>query len=45
MKLDKAVFYMLIWAVGEIPKPRQQKGRYFKMSIRRVAMNSPAVSV
>lgn len=45
MKLDKAVFYVLIWAVGEIPKPRQQKGRYFKMSIRRVAMNSPAVSV
>ena len=45
MKPDKAIFYALIWAVGEIPKPRQQKGRYFKMSIRRVAMNSPAVSV
>ncbi len=45
MKLDKAVFYVLIWAVGEIPKPRQQKGSYFKMSIRRVAVNSPAVSV
>ncbi len=45
MKLDKAVFYVLIWAVGEIPKPCQQKGRYFKTSIRRVVMNSPAVSV
>ena len=45
MKFDETVFYLLIWAVGEIPKPRQQKGRYFKMSIRRVAMNSPAVSV
>ena len=45
MKPDKAVFHVLIWAVGEIPKPRQQKERYFKMSIRRVAMNSPAVSV
>ena len=45
MNLDKSVFYVLIWAVGEILKPHQQKGRYFKMSIRRVAVNSPAVSV
>lgn len=45
MKLDKAVCSVLRWAVAEIPKPRHQKGRYFKMSIRRVAVKSPAVRV